>query len=85
MCLLGNFIYQNYRHALDRIRSDTPKLHALSAKLKTTPTDYKAYLDSERQYLESLKSEPEDVLRTVKYIESLTKLQELQSVQKTYI
>jgi hypothetical protein len=80
ICNAGNFLYQNYRHALKRIREDNPKLEALSAQLKANAADYEAYLDSEREYLKSLKTEPEDVLRTVKYMESLSKLQRLQYV-----
>ena len=77
-CSLGNFLYRNYRHALNRIRHDTPKLQALSAQLKAGASDYEAYLDAEREYFKSRKIEPEDVLRTVKYMEALTKLQEAQ-------
>jgi hypothetical protein len=47
-------------------------------QLKTDANDYEAYLNSEREYLESLKTEPEEVLRTVKYMEALSKLQRLQ-------
>jgi hypothetical protein len=75
---LGNFIYQNYRQALNRIRDNTPKLEALSVQLNADASDYEAYLNAEREYLESLKTEPEDVLRTVKYMEALSKLQRTQ-------
>lgn len=72
----GNFIFQNYRQALDRIASDTPQLAALSAKLKTNEADYEAYLQAERDHLKSLKSEPETVQKAVDYLEILTKTKE---------
>jgi hypothetical protein len=78
--ILGNFIYQNYRHALKRIKNDTPKLAALSVELNASAADYEAYLVAKREHLESLKTEPEEVLRTVKYMEALKKLEELQYV-----
>ncbi|PPQ84238.1 hypothetical protein CVT25_002144 [Psilocybe cyanescens] len=68
-----NFIFQNYRQALNRITSDTPQLAALSAKLKTTGTDYKAYLQAEREHLQALQLEAEMVQKAMDYLELLMK------------
>jgi hypothetical protein len=75
---LGNFLYRNYCHALKRIHDDTPKLQALSLQLNADANDYESYLNAEWEYLESLQTEPEDVLQTVKYMEALSKLQQMQ-------
>lgn len=75
--LTGNFIYQNYRQALEKIQIDGESLAALSVRLKTTNTDYERYLQEERQYLKGLRTEPEEILFTVEYMELLTKLKEL--------
>jgi hypothetical protein len=71
----GNFIYQNYKQALDRIQTDSVKLQVLSAQLGTGPEDYEAYLNSEREYLLRLQTEPADVSRTVEYMECLSRLE----------
>ena len=44
---IGNFIYQNYRQALERIENSGESLALLAAKLGTKPKDYEAYLASE--------------------------------------
>jgi len=69
----GNFIFQNYRQALEKIASSAPQLAALAAKLRTTDADYEAYLNAERAHLQALKSEPETVQRAVDYMEILSK------------
>ncbi|KAF8185649.1 hypothetical protein BJ912DRAFT_797325, partial [Pholiota molesta] len=56
----GNFIFQNYRQALEKIATDSRQLAALSERLKTTDADYEQYLQDEREHLLTLKSEPED-------------------------
>jgi hypothetical protein len=76
----GNFIFQNYRQALERIETNGERLALLASKLGTTPDDYEAYLNSEREYLAGLRVEPaEDVLKA-DYIELLNKLYRLQCV-----
>jgi hypothetical protein len=76
----GNFIFQNYRQALDKIESETQQLAALAARLKTTDRDYESYIQAEREHLQSLKSEPVEVQRAVDYLELLVKLEELRYV-----
>ena len=76
----GNFIFQNYRQALDKIESESRQLAALAAKLKTTDADYESYIKAERDHLQSLKSEPVEVQHAIDYVELLQKVQELKYV-----
>ena len=83
LCLIaeriaGNFIYQNYRQALETIRFNGEKLAVLSAKLGTTAADFEGYLISEREYLQGLTMEPPEVVRRANYMEHLIKLDQLQ-------
>lgn len=69
----GNFIFQNYRQATEKIAMNTVNLTALEHQLHTNATDYKSYLIQERNHLEVLKHEPPDLLWTVEYMEKLQK------------
>jgi len=70
----GTFILRNYRQALDIIREDGIKLDHLASELNTQPADYEKYLESEREYLRNLKTEPPETIETVTYMEALAKL-----------
>ncbi|KAF9470952.1 hypothetical protein BDN70DRAFT_909448 [Pholiota conissans] len=59
----ANFIYQNYRQALEKIQNDGEVLASLSVRLNTTNADYEHYLDEERQYLKALQVEPENAAK----------------------
>lgn len=72
--VIGNFIFQNYRQALEKISTNTQQLEALENTLKTGPADYDRFLEEERQYFISRKSEPPEVYQTVEYMELLLKL-----------
>lgn len=72
----ATFIYQNYRQALSILRDEAEELAMVSSELGTGPDDYEAYLLQEREYLRKLKTEPEDVLETVNYMEALQHLNE---------
>ncbi|KAJ3481525.1 hypothetical protein NLJ89_g12204 [Agrocybe chaxingu] len=74
---LGNFIFQNYHQALEKIEIDSPRLAALSNRLRITGKDYEHYLDSEQKYLAGLRKEPEAVQHVADYMELLFKLDEL--------
>jgi hypothetical protein len=78
----GNFIYQNYRQALERIQIDTPRLAALSTKLGIGGDDYERYLEMERTYLRGLRSEPEEVKATAEYMEQLFELDNLRYINQ---
>jgi hypothetical protein len=78
--ILENFIYQNYRQALEKIQYDGEKLAVLSAQLEMTSTDYDGYLESEQDYLRSLQVEPIEITQMLDYMELLVKLYRLQYV-----
>ncbi|KAF8205106.1 hypothetical protein BJ912DRAFT_1018326 [Pholiota molesta] len=71
---VSKFIFENYRQALDKIHSDSHQLAALARQLNTTDADYEKYLQAEREYLQSLKTEPKEVQQAVDYMEVLAKL-----------
>ncbi|KAJ6608426.1 hypothetical protein B0H10DRAFT_2166582 [Mycena sp. CBHHK59/15] len=60
----GNFIYQNYRQAIEKIKINRQKLGVLEYQLGTTSQDYEQYLLTEQQYFKGLRSEPENVSNT---------------------
>ncbi|KAJ7482796.1 hypothetical protein B0H11DRAFT_2193172 [Mycena galericulata] len=70
----GNFIYQNYRQALEKIGMNRNQLDHLEHRLHTTDRDYEEALLAEQKYFKDLRSEPPDVADTVDYIDLLTKL-----------
>ncbi|KAJ7277806.1 hypothetical protein C8J57DRAFT_1503643 [Mycena rebaudengoi] len=71
----GNFIFQNYCQAIEKITGNTLRLQVLKEQLLTTSVHYEQDLKDERAYLEGLMREPEGVQNTVDYIELLGKLQ----------
>jgi hypothetical protein len=76
--LLGNFIYQNYRQALEKLETNSNNLTILAAKLGTTSEDYELYLQSEQEYLKNLRVEPAEVVQAASYVDHLVKLYRLQ-------
>ncbi|KAF7326889.1 hypothetical protein MVEN_02582800 [Mycena venus] len=69
----GNFIYQNYRQALEKIAINSGQLLLLESSLGTTAADYEKYHANEVRYFQGLQKEPDDVQQTVEYIEKLQK------------
>ncbi|KAF8210742.1 hypothetical protein K438DRAFT_2046344 [Mycena galopus ATCC 62051] len=69
----GNFIFQNYRQATEKIAMNSAALQALEQRLHTTSQDYENYLTQERDHLERLKRELPEVAWTVDYMELLMK------------
>ncbi|KAJ7733222.1 hypothetical protein DFH07DRAFT_723123, partial [Mycena maculata] len=65
----GNFIYQNYRQAIEKISLNRTHLNVLEQRLHTTDQDYEDALIAEQKYFKDLRSEPADVAHTVDYIE----------------
>ncbi|KAJ7783593.1 hypothetical protein DFH07DRAFT_948610 [Mycena maculata] len=70
----GNFIFQNYRQAIEKISMNRGQLDVLERCLGTTAADYEADLIMEQNYFKSLRSEPPKVAHTVEYMELLVKL-----------
>ena len=73
----GNFIYQNYRQALEKIQIESVHLAELSTKLKIGPEDYENYLMEERKYLAGLRTEPANEQGQAEYMELLFDLDSL--------
>ncbi|KAJ7865583.1 hypothetical protein B0H14DRAFT_2733900 [Mycena olivaceomarginata] len=69
----GNFIFQNYRQATEKIAMNSAELQVLESRLGTTAADYEMYLTQERDHLAALKREPPEVVWTVDYMELLEK------------
>ncbi|KAJ7279762.1 hypothetical protein C8J57DRAFT_1434098 [Mycena rebaudengoi] len=57
----GNFIYQNYRQALEKIAFNRAQLSVLEESLGTTSEDYEQDHISEIKYFQSLRSEPQQI------------------------
>ncbi|KAJ6620823.1 hypothetical protein B0H10DRAFT_1791286 [Mycena sp. CBHHK59/15] len=72
--LSGNFIYQNYRQALEKIALNREQLAELERSLGTTVEDYEKDHLEEVKYFESLRSEPAEIQRTADYMDCLQKL-----------
>ena len=72
---IGNFIFQNYRQAVEKITANQLKLQILEETLHTSGANYEKDLKDERAHLESLLQEPPEVQQSVDYIELLVKLQ----------
>ncbi|KAJ7858800.1 hypothetical protein B0H14DRAFT_3447008 [Mycena olivaceomarginata] len=73
----GNFIYHNYRQALEKIAISSGQLSHLESTLQTTTADYENYHPAEVQYFRDVRKEPEQVQHTVNYIEKLQKYVEV--------
>ncbi|KAJ6535248.1 hypothetical protein DFH09DRAFT_1404689 [Mycena vulgaris] len=72
----GNFIFQNYRQALEKISMNTQQLESLERTLKTCTEDYEKFLEDEKQYFIARKSEPPEVANTLAYMDLLIKLRD---------
>ncbi|KAJ6563493.1 hypothetical protein B0H10DRAFT_2115144 [Mycena sp. CBHHK59/15] len=70
----GNFIYQNYRQALEKTIISRAQLTVLEQRLGMTAADYEAALLQEQEYFQGLRSEPPEVAHTVEYMDLLMKL-----------
>ncbi|KAJ6617355.1 hypothetical protein B0H10DRAFT_2434508 [Mycena sp. CBHHK59/15] len=70
----GNFIFQNYRQALEKITFNGATLSALEAQLGTTADDYEKDHQTEVKYFQSLRSEPDTIQQTMDYMDWLLKL-----------
>lgn len=64
-------MYNNYRQALDIIKNYTPEVERLKTTLQITDEDIEQWLCEEREFLKSLKNEPEERVLEVAYVEAL--------------
>lgn len=72
---IGNFIYSNYKQALDILQYDGATFALLAEKLKITSEDCERYLQEERKYLEKRKCEPPKVANMLAYAKALANLE----------
>ncbi|TBU29313.1 hypothetical protein BD311DRAFT_661455, partial [Dichomitus squalens] len=79
----GNFIFQNYKQALEIIANDSAAFAELATRLKITGADCEDYLQQEREYLEKRKQEPKDVTDKVEYLQALLSLEKAGSAPTT--
>ncbi|KAI0083766.1 hypothetical protein BDY19DRAFT_998324 [Irpex rosettiformis] len=68
---LSKFLFNNYRQALDIIKNYTPEIERMKTVLQITDADIEGWLCEERQFLTSLKNEPEERVLEVSYVEAL--------------
>ncbi|PIL35238.1 hypothetical protein GSI_03028 [Ganoderma sinense ZZ0214-1] len=78
----GNFIYQNYRQALDILENDGAAFAELAARLNITGDDCEKYLCDEREYLERCQREPKHVTDGIEYVQALMALKKAGSNAK---
>ncbi|KAJ7190070.1 hypothetical protein GGX14DRAFT_382593 [Mycena pura] len=67
----GNFIFQNYRQAVEKITANRLKLQILEETLHTSSADYEKDLKDERAHLESLLQEPPEVQQNHRNLDTL--------------
>ena len=74
---LGNFLYNNYKQALDIIADGERILLGLMQDLNITDVaTFEVWLREEKYYLEGLQREPEEETLTMEYWQRLVKLNE---------
>ena len=74
---LGNFLYNNYKQALDIIADGEHILPGLMQDLNIMDVaTFEVWLREEKYYLEGLQREPEEETLTMEYWQRLVKLNE---------
>ena len=74
---LGDFLYNNYKQALDIIANGGRILPGLMQDLNITDVaTFEVWLSEERSYLEGLQCEPEEETLAMEYWQRLVKLNE---------
>ena len=69
-----NFLFNNYKQALDIIAADRASLAALCTKTPMITEDFERYFQSEKAYLQVLTKPCPDEENTVMYMNTLMKL-----------
>ena len=76
-CQVGDFLYNNYKQALDLIANGEHILPGLMKDLNITDVvTFKLWLREEKSYLEGLQCEPQEEMLTMEYWQRLVKLSE---------
>ncbi|KAK1217091.1 hypothetical protein PQX77_020275 [Marasmius sp. AFHP31] len=69
--LSGNFIFQNYREALERLEEDEPLFEDACRKYGLSPVACEAFLIKEREYFATAMEEPVELTQSLDYAEAL--------------
>ncbi|RPD53405.1 hypothetical protein L226DRAFT_548449 [Lentinus tigrinus ALCF2SS1-7] len=69
----GNFIYNNYKQALNILSIDAEAFDVLARQLSITHQDCDQYLEQEQEYLAKCKTEPPEVAVKIDYIAAANK------------
>ncbi|KAK1219024.1 hypothetical protein PQX77_018276 [Marasmius sp. AFHP31] len=80
LSLFRNFIYQNYRQALERIAANQPLYQDLCQQWGVTDEDCEQFLRDERAHFSKEHQEPPEVKVRLDYVELLQKLTRLKSL-----
>ncbi|KAK1217449.1 hypothetical protein PQX77_019914 [Marasmius sp. AFHP31] len=70
----GNFIYQNYRQALQRLATDVPLFEEACIRLSITPENCEQFLIAEREHFNRTSEDPEEEEERLEYVELLQRL-----------
>ncbi|KAI0359107.1 hypothetical protein OH77DRAFT_1136710 [Trametes cingulata] len=81
----GKFIFNNYRQALQIIDEGVRALDVYALELGTSDADYERYLVEERDYLQSLQSEPPELAQKMEYMEALDNLEKARLKDKAAV
>ncbi|KAI0038469.1 hypothetical protein FA95DRAFT_1662786 [Auriscalpium vulgare] len=79
---LSRFIYNNYRQALGMISEYTRELAVFTQITGFTGADFERWIVEERDYLESLREEPEEDMQKVSYVEALVNLEAAEELER---
>ncbi|KAL0058201.1 hypothetical protein AAF712_015134 [Marasmius tenuissimus] len=70
----GNFIYQNYRQALQRLATDVPLFEEACVALSITPENCEQFLAAEREHFKKTFEDPAEEEQQLEYVELLRRL-----------
>ncbi|KAF9261867.1 hypothetical protein L218DRAFT_973733 [Marasmius fiardii PR-910] len=69
--LSGNFIFQNYRDALRRLENDEPMFEEACRRFGLSTAACKDFLNAEQTFFATSIEEPEEILQSLDYVETL--------------
>ncbi|KAL0575876.1 hypothetical protein V5O48_006098 [Marasmius crinis-equi] len=69
-----NFLYQNYRQALERVAADEPLFREFCEKWDVTEQDCERFLEEEREHLSKVYLDPPELVAKLDYVELLQKV-----------
>ncbi len=74
--LLANFLYQNYRQALQILENEGHAMSVAENVTRCKREDFLRYLQEELLYLDSLKADPPELTARIEYANALKKYYE---------